>query len=411
MKTLLKCAASAIIILTITTCLMGQEMRNPKFFTDKNRYISFIAPQDWELRQVNEDDPRTKLVFTHTDLGTQLKVSLTILAYQVETPRTLESLKSFLTHRLNTLRKHGAVFSDIEEVSVADTTCVQTQIKADGNTSLVILGYPDNSLCLDIVYHAPDSLFDSYLSTVRDSIDSLVTLKGAILDDPELREQQRLFWLKKQVFFNMDNGDYDTAREMLKELIIAEPENFSLYFQVGMTYMQQKYYTAATEYFDKATQLFPDYWEAYFQNGVAYMHKENYEKAVEQFEKTIAINKQSVEATVNLAIAYRKLGEPEKAVELYKKLLELNPTNQVYLFNLGRTYSDIGNFEQAKTCFEKCIEIDPENASAMVNLAYVYMSVSNFDKARELCEQALLRDSELEQAKTLLNELKQVEGQ
>ena len=400
MNTYKYCMVVLVLLLTIiTTRVIGQPMKTPTFFTDKNRYISLLPPTDWRMHQPTTNDPRTKLIFTHVDEASQLPVTLTIIVYQVDKPLTKESLKAGLESKLTLLQRRGATFSPLKDVAVAQTDCIKTTIQLGDATSMLILGYPDKVLCLDIVYHAPNQLYDTYLETVYSTIDSLVTLKGAFKDDPILKEQQRLFWLKKQVALYMDEKDFDTARSMLNELVTADPDNFSLHFQLGMTHMMQQQYTKAQICFEKALLLFPKYWEAYFQSGVAAMHLENFEEAVDKFSKTLAINPVAIEAMVNQAIAYRKIGQPQKAVDIYKKLLDLNPTNQVYLFNLGRTYSDMGAFLEAKSAFEKCLESNPDNASAMVNLAYLYVSVSNFDKARELCESALSHDATLEEAK------------
>ena len=410
MKKYIYCIVPVLLLMTIiTTSSIGQTMETPKFFTDKNRYISFLPPKDWDFHQPTTNDPRTKLILSYADKATGLPVSLTIIVYQVEEPRSKESMTSALVSKLELLRPRGATYSEIKDVNVAQTDCIQTEIMMGDAKSLLILGYPDGTLCLDIVYHAPKKIYDRYLDKALGAIESLVTLKGALNDDPELIKQQRLIWLKKQVYIYIDEKDYETARSMLKEIIKEEPEDFSMYFLFGMTYMEQENYEAAQPYFGQAIEMFPAYWEAYFKSGVAAMHTQDYETAINQFNKAIEINPEATEVQVDLGIAYRKLGEPEKSIQVYEKLLALDPSNQIYLFNIGRTYSDMGSFEKAKQAYEKCLDSNPYFVRAIVNLAYLYVSIADFPKARELCERALSYDSTLEEAKTLLNELNQVE--
>lgn len=401
-----------ITTLLLTFSVMAQPMQTPDFFTDKNRYISFIPPQGWHLAKTFGDDPRTKLMFAPADADANKGVTLTIIAYQVDAPRSLASLRSFLKDRLDALAQRAdAVSSGITEVTVAETTCVQSQVAMRGARALIILGYPQDSLCLDVVYHAPAPLFDTYLPDVRESLETMISLKGAVQENTQLKQAQQRIWLLKQVAYAMDTEQYEQASEALKELIRQQPDDPMLFYRLGEVQKMMGHPESAIYYFSGATDLDPDFWEAHFQCGMVAMHQENYEAARDYFLDAVEANPDAVEAKVNLAVAYRQLEQPEKAVELYEQLLTLNPANPVYLFNLGRTYSSMGDYINAKASYEQCLAQDADNTAAMVNLAYVEFAAGNKEKAQQLGQRALALDPTLDEAQTLLKKLSTPEEQ
>ena len=56
--------------------LMAEQTKFPQFYTDKNRYFSFIPPYGWTKKEF-PDDPRSKVIFTFFDNDTKTKTAQT----------------------------------------------------------------------------------------------------------------------------------------------------------------------------------------------------------------------------------------------------------------------------------------------------------------------------------------------
>jgi len=389
-------------------CAMAQSTRFPQFYTDKNRYFSFIPPLEWEGRKEFPDDPRSKVAFTHVDPDTGNEAALVIICYQVDNPRPVRSLKKFLENRLSLLRKEtGAIVSPLETMNVAGTECITANVFMNDTKTKIILGYPYGTLCLDITYTASVFIYEKYHQDILDSLQTFIPLKGAFERDEDIVAAQNKIWLKKEALFLLSDKKYARAAELLEPLAADNDNDSNLHFQLGVAYQGLQRPDDAIRELTTAAKLNPQFWEAYFQMGVIYYNLENFIQAEEMFLAAREINPESYEVNINLASAYRHSGKAKKAIIEYNRLLDLNPSNVSVLFNMGMAYLQLNNVERAIQCYEKALYIEPDNTAVMVNLAACHYAQKDYLKAQRLCDNALVIDPAIQKAQELRKQIEE----
>lgn len=392
--------------------VMAQDNTYPEFYTDKNRYFSFIPPTGWTRAEEFPDDPRSKVAFTYHDNDSDLDVALVFIVTQVDKPRTLKSLTKFLEDRLRIVRKQtGAITTSVEPVMLGETQCVSTEVFLDTTKTKIFLGYPYDTLCLDITYTAPVGVYDVYLPAVQESIATFIPLKGAFIKDEDIVAAQNRIWLQKEAVLLLSDQKYRQALELLEPIVKERENDSNMQFQLGLAYRGLNMSSKAIERFSKATEINPLFWEAYFQLGVVYLHNKNYLKAEDTFTAALNINPESYKVALNLATAYRLVGKAKKAVALYKTLLDRNSTDVSVWFNMGRAYLDMRKVRKAQNSFEQALVYEPNHLASLVNLAACRFTVKQFDDARSLCKKAVFLDPNCVQAKKLLEEIDKMSPQ
>ena len=396
-----------LIIILCCVSVMAKDFMYPEFYTDKNRSFSFIPPFGWKMSDEFPDDVRSKVMFTHQDEKTGSEVAFVILGYYVDQPRTLSSLKGYLKERLSALsrQKPTAIISPIEEVTVAGSICLKTEILSDQFKSMTITGYLENNLCLTMSYTAPSSVYYDYYKGIMESVQTFIAL-DAKTDKNKLVIAQRQVLKKKQAGFAVSEKKYQEALDTLADVSVDDEE---VEFLRGMAYQGLNEEDRALECFVKASVLKPSFWEAFFQQGVLYTHKDENEKALESFIKADSLNPDSVEIKTNLAVIYRKTKDYNNAIKIYERLLKVSPGNLVLLFNLARTYSDFGKYKKAIKLYRRCIEINPDDPSSLTNLSACYFARKDYASAREFALRALAVDGSLEKAEKILDDIKKIE--
>lgn len=393
-----------LILILYSVNVMAKDFRYPEFYTDKNRSFSFIPPFGWEVSDEFPDDPRSKVLFMHRDEKTGQDVAFTVLGYYVNQPRMIDSLRQFLKGRLAELGRQNpaAIISPIEEITVAGSTCLKSEIFSNKFKSMTITGYLKNNLCLTISYSAPSSVYYDHHKDIMESIKTFIAL-GSKGDKGELIVMQRRMRKKKQAGFSIVEKKYQEALDTLEEISVDDAE---VEFQRGLAYQGLRQEDKALECFTKATDLEPSFWEAFFHQGVLYTHKDDNEKALDSFLEADRLEPNSVEIKTNLAVIYRKTRDYKKAIAIYEKLIKVSQGSLVLLFNLARTYSDYGKYKKAIKLYKRCLEINPDDPSSLTNLSACYLAKKKYVLAEEFALRALAVDSSLDKAKKILDEIK-----
>ncbi|MBK8352097.1 MAG: tetratricopeptide repeat protein [Saprospirales bacterium] len=146
----------------------------------------------------------------------------------------------------------------------------------------------------------------------------------------------------------LDGGDVQESVAKFEKAVISEPNNASLWFNLGVLYDKAKSYDKAKDAYDKALAINPDYGDAAFNIGVMF------------FNQGVELNKQ-----MNAI--------DEKDDRDGKK------------FTAKKAERD-AVFTKALPYLEKAYAIDPKNADYKQNLKKVYASMNMLEKAKALAE-------------------------
>jgi tetratricopeptide (TPR) repeat protein len=119
---------------------------------------------------------------------------------------------------------------------------------------------------------------------------------------------------------------WNLAADYLGAAIKIEPDNFQLYLERGVIYMNQlQNYKAAIADFTKALELKPQEITALYNRGSAYVQLQDFKKAVKDLDAFIAQKSDMPEAYLNRGIALLNTKKTDEAIEDFNRGMQLNP--------------------------------------------------------------------------------------
>jgi tetratricopeptide (TPR) repeat protein len=121
----------------------------------------------------------------------------------------------------------------------------------------------------------------------------------------------------------------------------------------------------AVEAFHRATQTRPDYGEAWAFLGEARQHlpsaSEQQAQSLIELEKAYQLDPESIAANSFLGLYWQRLGQHELALEYLKSAALLDPSNPAFLVEIGNTLAELGNLPEAQASYQQAIDLAPED--------------------------------------------------
>jgi len=166
---------------------------------------------------------------------------------------------------------------------------------------------------------------------------------------------------------------------MLRQAVVKDPGNPSLYNSLGDLYAQAGHYGELTRlYQDALAKGIRSAW-LYSRLGQLYLRQRNLQKAIPYFEAAARMNPADFDSLQNLAVAYRETG---RLAEAERTLTSIVNSGELYApaYNeLGMLWVQKGNQTTALRFFEQAAKLDP---IFQLNLARLHRMMGNYEKAR-----------------------------
>lgn len=131
------------------------------------------------------------------------------------------------------------------------------------------------------------------------------------------------------------NGNRNAAVSVCENAIKYDTDNYELYFNAGIAYMEMKDYENAKKYFTISTLKNSELAEAYFGLGQIAVIKEEYSVAEENYLKAIRVNPDYPNPYYNISRIYAYKKEYAKVMENLTQAVKLNPAYKQRIRNDG----------------------------------------------------------------------------
>lgn len=192
----------------------------------------------------------------------------------------------------------------------------------------------------------------------------------------------------------------------------------SYHYQMGVSYLQERNYTAALNELTESDRLVPDDPDVLFNLGMAYYYKSRYPLAEERFRRALELRKnfslarnylgdtylrmkrwddaiaqftivsedlfstEQENAGINLGLAYLGKGDTARALLVLRARVDANPRNpDAHLF-LGQAYVADGKVELAIGEYREALGIVPDYPKAHYHLGVASLKAGRPDDAR-----------------------------
>lgn len=201
-------------------------------------------------------------------------------------------------------------------------------------------------------------------------------------------------WFKKSIELNnlflkayhslkeicMTDGRYDQAIDLLKKAATISPYNPTRQVELGQAYLKKGKLEEARKVFNTALSLGSDDLDRKIAIGELLLEGNMAVEAEKVFKEAIESHSDSVGLHNKLGIAYRQQGKIEEAIAEYRKATEIDPDDEIIHYNLAKALLEEQNPSGAVDELKKAIALSPEFEEAKALLDEIKNNNGSGDK-------------------------------
>jgi tetratricopeptide (TPR) repeat protein len=198
--------------------------------------------------------------------------------------------------------------------------------------------------------------------------------------------------------------DYEKASEWWTKASGEDPGDADIWYRLGTARMKLEDPLEAISDFFKASQIEPgneDYRKALAE---AYIEQRWFTEASQELDALLSVYPDSARLWTRLGYACNHGNMYARAVDAYERALELDPENQEYVTNLtsavlnrGAELQENGDFEGARKMYQYANRLYPADWVSLNNIATLDMEQGEWEKARRILAAALKEHDDIPQ--------------
>ncbi len=183
----------------------------------------------------------------------------------------------------------------------------------------------------------------------------------------------------------LEERNYTAALVDLTEAEKMEPDNAELQYNLGRALTGKQRLDLAEHKFLRALALRPNYSDARNDLGVLYLETGRWDNAIQQFKavKDDLFYPRHNNARINLALSYMGKGDLAAALDELSSVRALDPGNPIISVTIGRVLFAQGKTEEAVHEYRRAIVVAPHYANAHFYLGLALMKQSKLSAARD----------------------------
>lgn len=143
----------------------------------------------------------------------------------------------------------------------------------------------------------------------------------------------------------LSKGDYSSAENELKNLLIFYPDNKTILSLLGGVFYLSGKYNQAIIVFSSLQKSYPDDPVIKENLGVQYEKKKNYKMAIREFNEALKVSESSSLSYIHLARLYSILGEKKEAMAYFQKA-HLLLGEKILVFSYDPVFDNIRNMSE-----------------------------------------------------------------
>ncbi len=156
----------------------------------------------------------------------------------------------------------------------------------------------------------------------------------------------------------------------------------NLLIHIGYLYASRDQFDQAHDYFAKAEKIEPDNSSVHFFKGLTYIWQEKYEKGEASLRKAISLQDGEEGYYFYLAVALEKQDRFNEACDILEKAIEINPMSARSLNYLGYLYAERGiHLEEAYNLITRALAVESDNGAYLDSLGWVLYKQTFYEKA------------------------------
>jgi len=169
-----------------------------------------------------------------------------------------------------------------------------------------------------------------------------------------------------------NNGDYESARALLQQVLAREPLNVRAHARIGMINYYELKADQALNSYQTALALNPSDYNTHYNLGELYRTLLNdNENALREFVAALDINPKHAEANYRAGLICAENGMMKEAVRYFEACLENDRRNVRRLLQLAAAYERVGDKDEALAVYREVTDIDPLHSIAIQKIKFL----------------------------------------
>ncbi|MEI7475787.1 MAG: tetratricopeptide repeat protein [bacterium] len=250
------------------------------------------------------------------------------------------------------------------------------------NADMIIYGdYDKNNIDYDIncKYYFSDRLKNNKLNIKNQTDNIQISLSDIRNGKLQGSVEFCIYWICGNSEYQ--NKNYSKALKYLNKASELNPTYANVYCNLGDVYYSINNYNRAINNYDKAIVLDPLLSEAYFNRGCVNIMKGDTAIAGKDLDKAIDINNKSAFYYYIRGSLYYSKKDMNLALSDYNKAIKLDSKVANYYSLRGRVYRDKEDYGNAMNDFNKALNLNPNDGITYFTRGYVYYMKGEIDSA------------------------------
>lgn len=183
---------------------------------------------------------------------------------------------------------------------------------------------------------------------------------------------------------------WQNSQTLWRDVMAKYPRQPIALNNLGLYYLDQKEYTLAGSYFDRALSVKPDYADALNNRAIIKYMMKDYRSALDDCERALVLDSLFTDAYNTRGMINHAVGELNRAEIDFFHALRLNPNLPKTYNNLGNVYLAVGDYDKALQAYEHSLALDPGFAEVYYNRGGVYYQLEQYEAAIAEFDRALV---------------------
>ena len=174
--------------------------------------------------------------------------------------------------------------------------------------------------------------------------------------------------------------------ELLQQALAKDPQNPSLYYQLGGRLEKNDRYDEASQLYRTALSKGIESGRLHSRMADLLLRRGEKDAAIVEYEKAAQINPADLDSQNNLATAYLEKGRLADAERVFKWILTNDADYAAAQNGMGLVSHSEAGSSAARGYFEKAVQLDPDLVEAHMNLGLLYEMAGERPRARSSFE-------------------------
>lgn len=159
---------------------------------------------------------------------------------------------------------------------------------------------------------------------------------------------------------------------------------------VASVWFDRSKFQQAVDVLDEAKRHVPNEFRIYFLLGLSYQRLHRGIEAAGSLEHAVQLNEKSVDALSSLALVYDELKRTEDSDSTYERALRVDPHNHLVLNNYGYSLTDRRiQLQRALKMVKEALDQQPGNTSYLDSMGWVYFRLGQYEEAERFIRKAV----------------------